>query len=63
MSPTYRLTKDPGSTPQRRHLIEASSSRHQTVTCTCGWSGSTASYPGVESEWTNHVRENRGKTF
>jgi len=48
---------------QRRHVIEQYKHRAQTVTCLCGWHGSTVSVLGEASPWTAHVRENRGKTF
>lgn len=63
MSPTYRLTKSSPSDPPRRHLIDQYKHRAQTVTCTCGWSGSTFAERGEASEWALHVRDKRGQTF
>jgi hypothetical protein len=48
----------------RKHVIEEYKHKAQTVTCTCGWHGSTAQPPdGKPSDWTAHVNENRGKSF
>lgn len=45
-----------------RHVIDEYRHRAQTVTCTCGWHGSTASADGRTSEWSRHVAENRRST-
>ncbi len=44
-----------------KHVIDEYKHRAQTVTCVCGWHGSTASMPGKPSDWASHVAENRGK--
>lgn len=61
VSPVYRLSKPQDTL--RRHVIEEYRHRAQTVTCVCGWHGSTATSPGDASAWAKHVSENRGKTF
>jgi hypothetical protein len=38
-----------------RHLIDEYRHRDQTVVCTCGWSGSSASPDGRTSEWKDHL--------
>ena len=55
------LPPDPGA--PLKHVIEEYKHRAQTVTCACGWHGSTSSPDGRPSEWTAHVTENRGKRF
>jgi hypothetical protein len=45
-----------------RHVIDEYRHRAQTVTCTCGWHGSTASADGRTSDWSRHVAENRRST-
>ena len=42
-----------------RHVIAEYKHRTQTVTCECGWHGSTASALGERSPWQEHVAEHR----
>jgi hypothetical protein len=43
-----------------KHVIEEYKHRAQTVTCVCGWHGSTETLPGQRtSEWSLHVAANR----
>ncbi len=42
-----------------RHLIDEYKHRAQTVTCTCGWHGSSASPDGRTSEWKEHLAATR----
>jgi hypothetical protein len=49
--------------PPRKHVIDEYRHRAQTVTCLCGWHGSTAAPLGEVSDWALHVKENRGRTF
>ena len=42
-----------------KHVIEEYKHRAQTVTCTCGWHGSTSSSDGRTSDWSRHVAANR----
>jgi len=45
-----------------RHLIDEYKHRYQTVTCTCGWHGSSASPDGRTSEWKDHLAATRNGT-
>ena len=45
-----------------RHLIDEYKHRAQTVTCTCGWHGSSASPDGRTSEWKDHLAATRNGT-
>ena len=56
-----RLTKP--DLPARKHVIDEYRHKAQTVTCLCGWHGSTATALGEPSDWALHVKENRGRTF
>jgi hypothetical protein len=47
--------------PPFKHVIAEYKHRAQTVTCVCGWHGSTAPQPGGSSDWSAHVAANRGK--
>ena len=49
--------------PTRKHVIDEYRHKAQTVTCLCGWHGSTATVLGETSDWATHVKENRGRTF
>jgi hypothetical protein len=42
-----------------RHLIDEYKHRTQTVTCTCGWQGSSASPDGRTSDWKDHLSATR----
>jgi hypothetical protein len=44
-----------------KHVIDEYKHQAQTITCTCGWHGSSASPDGRGSEWTQHLFEVRGK--
>jgi hypothetical protein len=44
-----------------KHVIAEYKHRAQTVTCVCGWHGSTATQTGGSSAWSAHVAANRGK--
>jgi hypothetical protein len=44
-----------------KHVIDEYKHRAQTVTCVCGWHGSTVNSPAGPSEWSSHVAENRPK--
>ncbi|MET1231711.1 MAG: hypothetical protein ABWY52_02525 [Candidatus Limnocylindrales bacterium] len=45
-----------------KHVIDVYKHRDQTVTCVCGWHGSSASLDGsTTSPWTAHLVEVRGK--
>lgn len=51
----------PGSQvePPLKHVIAEYKHRAQTVTCVCGWHGSTATTGNAPSEWSAHVAANR----
>jgi hypothetical protein len=42
-----------------RHLIDEYKHQTQTVTCTCGWQGSSASPDGRNSDWKDHLTATR----
>ena len=44
-----------------KHVIDEYKHRDQTITCTCGWHGSSAQIDRSPSEWTAHLIEVRGK--
>ncbi len=44
-----------------KHVIDEYKHRDQTITCTCGWHGSSATIDRTGSEWTAHLFEVRGK--
>ena len=51
----------PVPTPEFKHVIDEYKHRDQTVTCVCGWHGSSASPDGGPSEWNAHLFLVRGK--
>ena len=51
----------PAATPEFKHVIDVYKHRDQTVTCVCGWHGSSASPDGQPSEWNAHLFAVRGK--
>jgi hypothetical protein len=44
--------------PPPKHVIAEYRHRTRTVTCVCGWQGSSAEDVG-RSEWSLHIAENR----
>ena len=58
MRPPVRKPIDEGFT---KHVIAEYKHRDQTVTCVCGWHGSTVLTDARTSEWSGHVAANRGK--
>ena len=44
-----------------KHVIDEYKHQAQTITCTCGWHGSSATLDRGGSEWTAHLFEVRGK--
>lgn len=42
-----------------RHVIEVYRHSEQTITCVCGWHGSSATQERGGSEWTAHLAEFR----
>jgi hypothetical protein len=53
-----RRIPDPTEQPFR-HVIAEYRHAAQTITCTCGWSGSSASTDGRDSAWSQHLAEHR----
>ena len=51
----------PVQAPEFKHVIDEYKHREQTVTCVCGWHGSSASPDGGPSEWNAHLFAVRGK--
>ncbi len=47
--------------PEFKHVIDEYKHRDQTVTCVCGWHGSSATPDGQPSEWNAHLLLVRGK--
>ena len=54
---SYRFTRPESTKP--KHVIAEYEHAQQTVTCTCGWHGSSATPDGRTSDWSRHVAENR----
>ncbi len=52
-----RVTPDPNG--PFRHVIAEYRHATETVTCTCGWTGSSATTDGRNSPWSLHVAANR----
>jgi hypothetical protein len=55
------LTRPVDPNAPLKHVIAEYKHRAQTVTCVCGWHGSTETNDGRTSEWSLHVAANRGK--
>ncbi len=54
--------KKPGIGPEPlKHVIDEYKHKAQTVTCVCGWHGSSAAGDGQLSDWNVHLNEVRGK--
>ena len=51
----------PGVVPEFKHVIDEYKHREQTVTCVCGWHGSSVGVDGQPSPWTAHLISVRGK--
>lgn len=51
--------RPPGRAEPFRHLIDEYKHQTQTVTCTCGWRGSSASPDGRTSDWKDHLTATR----
>ena len=50
-----------GAVEPFKHVIDEYKHQAQTITCTCGWHGSSATLDRGGSEWTAHLFEVRGK--
>jgi hypothetical protein len=44
-----------------KHVIAEYKHQAQTITCVCGWHGSSLSTDGRTSAWTAHLAANRTK--
>ena len=44
-----------------RHVIDQYKHREQTITCVCGWHGSSATNATGGSDWTTHLNQFRTK--
>ena len=44
-----------------KHVIDEYKHQAQTITCTCGWHGSSTTIDRGGYEWTAHLIEVRGK--
>jgi hypothetical protein len=62
---TMTVPPRPGVAPRApeplKHVIAEYKHQAQTITCVCGWHGSSASADGRSSEWSAHVAANRTK--
>jgi hypothetical protein len=50
-----------GAVEPFKHVIDEYKHQAQTITCTCGWHGSSATVDRSGSQWTAHLFEVRGK--
>lgn len=57
--PMSRPAPRPGADLTPKHVIAEYKHRAQTVTCVCGWHGSSAAPDARGSEWSLHVAANR----
>jgi len=57
----YSLTRSTVTTGDEpiKHVIDVYRHRDQTITCVCGWHGSSAPGDRGASEWTAHLQEFR----
>lgn len=53
--------KPPAVVEPPKHVIAEYKHRTETVTCVCGWLGSSAPLDGGSSPWNAHLVEMRGK--
>ena len=47
--------------PPFKHVIDTYVHREQTITCVCGWHGSSATNSTGGSDWTTHLNQFRTK--
>ena len=55
-----RPVAQPANEPLK-HVIAEYKHAAQTITCVCGWHGSSLTTDGRTSEWTTHLAANRPK--
>ena len=53
--------KKPSTAEPPKHVIDVYRHKDQTVTCVCGWHGSSAASDGQTSEWNAHLTQMRGR--
>ena len=53
------IPRRPAALEPPKHVIAEYRHRTQTVTCVCGWQGSSAQVDSRPSEWSGHVAANR----
>lgn len=56
-----RPTNRNGEPEPLRHVIDQYKHREQTITCVCGWHGSSATNSTGGSDWTTHLNQFRTK--
>lgn len=54
-----QANRRPAIDPPLKHVIDEYKHKAQTVTCVCGWHGSTAVAGSGPSDWSLHVAANR----
>jgi hypothetical protein len=59
MRPMISHQGKPAADAPLKHVIAEYKHRAQTVTCVCGWHGSTATSGATPSEWNAHLAANR----
>jgi hypothetical protein len=62
---TMTVPPRPGATPKApeplKHVIAEYKHQAQTITCVCGWHGSSATNATGGSDWTTHLNQFRTK--
>ncbi|MCU0484387.1 MAG: hypothetical protein MUC54_09015 [Chloroflexi bacterium] len=53
------IPRRPAPAEAPKHVIAEYRHRTQTVTCVCGWQGSSAQVDARPSDWSGHVAANR----
>jgi hypothetical protein len=61
MNPNLSASQKSASPEPLKHVIAEYKHRTETVTCVCGWNGSSAAVDGGSSPWSAHLVEMRGK--
>ena len=54
------LPHKPPTAEPLKHVIAEYKHRAETVTCVCGWFGSSSAVDGGPSQWNAHLVEMRG---
>jgi translation elongation factor EF-Ts len=53
------IPRRPVTAAAPKHVIAEYRHRTQTVTCVCGWQGSSAQVDARPSQWSGHIAANR----